>query len=114
MDDLIDISEGFAGLIKAGDIVKSDALEGFLTAEEATEQTNRMYVKFYDIDGILVVFGQFTHEYLYGDYSQTVDRLEEWRMERIISHYVWSIIQREIYFSTFPFPSWNRGCRRVL
>lgn len=98
LDDLIEIREGFAELIKNGGIVRRDAVEGFLTAEEATEQTNRLYAG-RDSDSILIQFEHYTQEYLYGEKYLKLDRSEEWRTD------MW----RSLYYNFFYL---EEGCLR--
>lgn len=91
LDDLIDINEEFAELIKTGGIVKCDEVKGFLTAEEATEQTKRLYAK-YKIETFLIIFRRFTHERLYGEHLQRADRSEEWRID------MWRTLYYHFYY----------------
>lgn len=79
LDDLIDINEGFAELLRTGGVIRRGEVEGIYTAEEATEQANQEYAR-YDTERILRGLRQFTHKYLYGDAYEGLDRSEEWRV----------------------------------
>lgn len=67
LDDLIDIDDDFALLVKHGRILRREAAEYELTAEETTKYENDFFAK-QDTDYIKRFFNGFTREYLYGDY----------------------------------------------
>lgn len=70
IDDLIDIDEDFALILKYGSIVKTEggeSVEGWLTDEEASEFENEQFSR-WPVHSILSAFDGFTRDYLYGDY----------------------------------------------
>jgi len=64
LDDLIDINEDFALLIKTGGIIKREAIPNFITAKENTRIVNANYNRT-SMDAILRIFNEFTKEKFY-------------------------------------------------
>lgn len=64
LDDLIDINENFALLIKTGGILKREAIPNFITAKENTRIVNANYNRT-SMDAILRIFNEFTKEKYY-------------------------------------------------
>lgn len=67
LNDLVDLNEGFAELIKHGNIIECGPGGYEITPEELTKQENLYFSKM-DTSYILNFFKDFTSHYLYGDY----------------------------------------------
>lgn len=69
LNDLVDLNEGFAELIKHGNIIECGPGGYEITPKELTEQENK-YFSSMDTKLILNCFEDFTKNYLYGDYNK--------------------------------------------
>ena len=81
LDDLIDVNEEFAMLVKNGAVLRECENNDFtgMTAAEVTQMTNE-WISSKETDYILDCFMQFTREYLYGDFYRKAygDRISDW------------------------------------
>lgn len=80
LDDLIEVDEDFAMLIKNDAILKVDGVENLYTSEETTKYENDYFSK-RDVPMILSFFRTFTKDYLYGDfYRNNEHTLVDWEV----------------------------------
>lgn len=84
LDDLIDLNEDFAELVKTGTILKNNMESVWTTPNEQTLKTNEYFSKL-SMEQILKIFQQFTKEELYGNYN--ADNVPEDNIDFITSKY---------------------------